>query len=214
MREFIKKRLNEDLEYYYVDDSAPEVDEYKMGMNESRGDNLVAYHGSQHKIKKFTDKFVGGAEANDQEGPGIYFTTIPEEAKQYAVGGGYLYKVNLTINKLVSNEENFDLDYLTKPITQLIKMAPNWKRVAKGYDDDIEEGLNEMIHRYIGMSMSEKEVFVGLYGEVYKSNPIAYVRNMTKLGYGGVNLPTKSGGAHIAIYDTSLINLIGSKQID
>ena len=56
----------------------------------NEGNNIVAYHGSREKIKKFTDKFVGGAEARDQEGPGIYFTTEEQEALDYAKGGGYL----------------------------------------------------------------------------------------------------------------------------
>lgn len=35
MKDFIKKRLQEDLEYYGVDNSKPESDEYKVGVKES-----------------------------------------------------------------------------------------------------------------------------------------------------------------------------------
>jgi hypothetical protein len=39
------------------------------------GGEYHVFHGSPTKITKFMDDFVGGKEANDQEGPGIYFTT-------------------------------------------------------------------------------------------------------------------------------------------
>jgi hypothetical protein len=93
-------------------------------------------------------------------------------------------------------------------------MAPNWKQVARGYDADVKEGLSEMVYRYVGMAQSEKEAFVSAYIDVYKNNPVGFVRNMVKLGYDGVYLPTKSGGAHIVIYNPSLIEVVDSKQIN
>ena len=36
---------------------------------------IIAYHGTNNKIDKFVTDFVGGQNAMDQEGPGIYFTT-------------------------------------------------------------------------------------------------------------------------------------------
>ena len=39
------------------------------------------YHGTNSDIQKFSDEFVGKEEATDQEGPGIYFTTLKEESE-------------------------------------------------------------------------------------------------------------------------------------
>ena len=64
------------------------------------------------------------------------------------------------------------------------------------------------------MAQSEKEAFVVMYGEVYKETPVAYVKNMVKLGYDGVYLPTADGGAHIIIYKPSSIKVTGEKQIN
>jgi hypothetical protein len=214
MKNFIKNRLHEDLRYHGVSNAEPETDEFKMGLAEAGNQSTIAYHGTRHKITKFSDKFVGGEQAKDQEGPGIYFASEPKEAIEYATGGGYVYKVNLNFGKLLSNEPSMDLDYLTQPVTKLIKAAPNWKRVAKGYSDDIDEGLDEMVYKFIGTSQSEKEVFVTLFDEVYKNDPILYVRNMTKLGYDGVNLPTKGGGSQYAVYNVKSIQIIDSKQIN
>ena len=172
--------------------------------------DIKAYHGTTHKLNNFSDEFVGGAEANDQEGPGIYFTTEYNEAVKYAGGNGFVYEVNLKPKKLVSDKMNNDLSYLTNTIIKLIKMAPNWKNVAKSFD----EGLEDMVAKYVHRTQSEKEAFVGLYNDVYKGNAVYYLRNMTKLGYDGVYLPTRDGGAHVVIYDPSLIKVLGTKQIN
>jgi hypothetical protein len=193
MKLLIKKLLRE---YYDINDGT-----------------YIAYHGSPHKITKFSDMFVGGDKAKDQEGPGIYFTTSSDEAMGYAGDNGYVYKVELSVKKLLSNERDSKLNRLSGSVTKLIKAAPNWKRVARGYDDDVEEGLSEMVHRYIGMSNSEKEVFISVFMDVYRSEPVSYVKNMVKLGYSGVYLPTKNGGAHIVIYSPSSIKIIESNQI-
>jgi len=234
MKDFIKRRLRESLEYSHVIgdatkdkfkiseygdydfDDEDEYDEFSdiLDMSQDkptkqRSGIIKAYHGTPNKITNFSDEFVGGADANDQEGPGIYFTTKREEAIKYAGKSGFIYDVNLKTNNLLSDEKTHDLDYLTEPITKLIKMSPNWKQVAKSFD----EGLDDMIAKYVHRTESEKEAFVGLYSDVYKGNAVAYVRNMSKLGYDGVYLPASDGGAHIVIYNPSLITVAGVKQV-
>ena len=233
MKDFIKQRLKEDLNRYYQAKPNAISDKYQIGEyddydfddygfddldiidepikpSKKISGDIKAFHGSPHKISNFSDEFVGGEEANDQEGPGIYFTTDSSDAVKYAEGGGYVYEVNLKVNNLVSNEPKSNLEYLTKPITKLIKMNPNWKNVAKGYD----EGLDDMVAQYIHMAQSEKEAFVAVYMNVYKENATMFVRNMVKLGYDGLYLPMKDEGAHIVIYNPSLIRVVNSKQIN
>lgn len=191
MKEFIRQRLTENLV----------------------GKTMVAYHGTPQPIKKFADTFVGGKNATDQEGPGIYFTTKLDEAIKYAGETGYIYKVDLTVRKLVSDKSSFDLSSLEGPITKLVKMSPNWKRVARGYDDDVEEGLYEMVSRYVGMSQSQKEAFIAVYNDVYKNDPVSFVRNMVKLGYDGLFLPARDEGGHIVIYNPKSINIVDTKKV-
>ena len=73
-------------------------------LNETiKGGTYIMYHGSDHAFNKFTDEFVGGENANDQEGAGIYFTTSEEEANRY---GRYIYKVELKPRKLIDDVAN------------------------------------------------------------------------------------------------------------
>jgi hypothetical protein len=53
-----------------------------------------------------------------------------------------------------------------------------------------------------------------MYGEVYRAEPMNYLKNMVKIGYDGVYLPTNDGGAHIVIYKPSSIKVTGVKQIN
>jgi len=232
MKGFIKRKLRENLERdSHVVGSATD-DKFKLSEYDDYDDfdefdefddvldmpsekpvkkvngTIKAFHGTPNKIGQFSDEFVGGKEANDQEGPGIYFTTKSDEALKYAAGG-FVYEVDLKVKNLVSDEKAYDLEYLIEPVTKLIKMASNWKAIAKGYDD----GIEEMVGRYISMAQSEKEVFVTLYYDVYREEPVAYVKNMVKLGYDGVYLPAKGDDAHIVIYNPSTIHVTNAKRV-
>lgn len=182
---------------------------YKEILNESYETKFIAYHGSLEKIDKFSDEFVGGKEAKDQEGPGIYFTTKAEEAFNYAKPNGFIYKVNLKPRKMLSDKMGFDFDHLTKPITKLIKMLPNWKAIANSYD----EGLDEFIYMLTSMGQSEKEVFINLYYEYFRGNAQLFIRGMVSLGYDALYLPSKGGGAHIAVYNPNIIDVVEVKTL-
>ena len=214
MKNNIRIRLREGLnEYSEYDDDLDNFDDLDMEDEpaapvKKMSGVVKAFHGSPSKIKSFSDEFVGGEEANDQEGPGIYFTTDYNDATGYGKGG-YVYQVSLNIKNLVSDQPSGSLDYLVGPVTKLIKMNPNWKSVAKGYD----EGLGEMIAQYLHTSQSEKEVFVAVCNSIYTNDSVSFVRNMVKLGYDGLHLPMKGDGANIVIYNPKLIRVDGVKQI-
>jgi len=209
--------INEDLEYAHVTDAGPESDYFEIGaesMNEGDETNVItAYHGTPQQITKFSDEFAGSKEATDQEGPGIYFTTKLDEAIKYATHGGYVYTVDLHPRKMLSSEMGSDFEYLKSSVTKLIKTAPNWKGMAMGYDEDINEGLNELVYQFISMGQSEKEVFVNLYHEVFKQHPHLFVRGMVKLGYDALYLPSRDEGGHIVVYNPKIIKVLNEKQI-
>lgn len=215
LNKIYKEILTEDLEYAHSNTKGEEDDEYQIGMVKEVNENdvIIAYHGTPQKISRFVDDFVGGPNATDQEGPGIYFTTKSEEAIKYATPNGYVYKVELHPKKLLSNNKGFDSQNLSKSVLRLIKMAPNWKGIAMGYDDDINEGLNEMVYRFINMGGSERGVFIKLYHEVFKENPKIFVKGMVKLGYDALFLASNDGnGGHIVVYNPRIIKIVDIKQ--
>lgn len=183
----------------------------------TKGD-FILYHGSPHKIAKFTDEFVGRKDATDQNGPGIYFTTSYDEATQYAGDGGYVYQVKLHVDKLLESKEVSEayLNKLKPKVSKLIKMAPDWKSSAEDFGyGNAAKGLQVMVNDFVQYNDNEKDVFLQVWIDVYRHEPVQYVRNMVKLGYDGVIVTSDitQGGDHIILYNPALIEFKGVEQL-
>ena len=146
-----------------------------------KGSSYTVYHGSPTEIHNFVDDFVGGKDATDQEGPGIYFTSSPKNARSY---GGYLYTVKLSPKKIVSNQDGKSAPL--KEIEWLIKQAPNWKETAQNWNENPNMGLKIAAKDFIQYNDNPHQQFLQVWIDFYRNNPVEYVRNMTKLGYDAV----------------------------
>lgn len=136
------------------------------------------FHGSQHKISKFTDEFVGGKEAHDQQGPGIYFTSSWKNARSY---GPYVYTVKLKPRKAVSTQDGKNAPI--KEIEWLLKQAPNWEMHAENFNENPNIGVKIAAKNFIQYNENPHQQFLQVWIDFYKNNPVDYVRNMVKLGY-------------------------------
>lgn len=181
---------------------------------ESDNSQITAYHGSVDIINKF--KFVSKDKANNQEGPGMYFTINYDDAKKYAGDNGYVYTVEFTPNRLLSDKpiNTVDKKELRSNVLKLIKMSPNWKRVAMNYGDDLEEGLDGMLYKYIDLSRTERLVYISIYEDLYINEPELFVKGMVKLGYDGAHLSSKDGSRdNYAVYNKSKLKITNKEQI-
>ena len=174
-----------------------------------------AYHGSTHRIDKFSDEFVGGDNAHDQEGAGIYFTTNIKNARIY---GDYIYSVHISGRFL--DKENPPDSVDPEELVRLIKMRSNWENEAYNYDENPEIGAYKAAEGAIRYNDSEADVFQQIEADFYRYDPVSYVRDMTKLGYDGivVNAPSDFvGDKHIIVFNTKCIEyrgLIENKAIN
>jgi len=175
---------------------------------------ITAYHGTKHKISSFIDDFVGGKEANDQEGPGIYFTTSLNNAMAY---GENVYQVELTPKKSVSTQENKNAPL--KEIEWLILQAPDWKDTAMNWNENPRIGYKQAATDFIKYNENPHQQYMQVWYDFYRNNAVDYVRNMVKLGYdsiiiGGRNsiITGESDITHIVVLDTRIIKFI--KQIE
>jgi hypothetical protein len=211
LNKLYKEILNEELTYRYSDTEGVEDDEYEIGMvKEDNSQTITAYHGRQTRYDSVEGLFSRiNNNGTDQEGPGIYFTTRVQEAMKYASPNGYVYKVELTPNKILSNEMSSDNEHLIPALIKLIKSAPNWKGIVKGY----AEGLDDMVYTYLNVSQSEKEVFLNLYHDVFKDIPKLFVSVMARLGYDALYLPAKHDGSHIVVYNPKIIRILDIEQM-
>lgn len=181
---------------------------------ENPKNHIIAYHGSKDIIDRF--KFVSKDKANNQEGPGMYFTINYEDAKSYAGDDGYIYTVEFTPNRLLTDTPTNTLDkkVLRSNVLKLIKMNPNWKRVAMNYGDDLDEGLDGMLFKYIDMSKNERLVYISIYEDLYYNEPELFVKGMVKLGYDGAHLSSKYGDSdNYAVYNKSKIKIVNKEKV-
>jgi hypothetical protein len=153
----------------------------KRNLNEYVEDSFIAYHGSPNEFSKFTDEFVGGTDANDQEGSGIYFTTSEKNA---AVYGGHIYKVELSGRFLSRQHPKDKVDVET--LVSLIKMQDGWEGDAQNWAEDPEAGAYEAAHSAYEYNNDEAEIFQQIEADFYRDTSVKYVRNMTSLGYDGI----------------------------
>lgn len=136
------------------------------------------FHGSEHKISSFTDEFVGGKEAHDQQGPGIYFTSSWKNARWY---GPYVYTVKLKPGKAVSTQDGKKAS--AKELEWLIKHAPDWEMHAENFHENPAQGVKIAIRGILDYNDNPHQQFLQVWIDFYRNNPVDYVRNMVKLGY-------------------------------
>jgi len=165
------------------------------------------YHGSKHKIEKFTDDFVGGKEAHDQEGPGIYFTSSFDDARRY---GEYVYTVKLNPKKIISVKEGKRAP--VKQLEWLAKQSSDWQMHAQNWDENPNIGLKQAIQNTIEHNENPHEQFLQIWIEFFRNEPANYVRNMVKLGYDVIYVPKNEGVIHAIILNPTIIEFVEMKH--
>ena len=164
---------------------------------------FIVYHGSPTEIKKFSDEFVGGKGATDQEGPGIYFTTSYDEAVGYA-DGGYVYTVRIEPRLLYDESEEKAVP--EELLLKLAMSAPNWEDHASNFSEDPESGAYQAVSSAYEYNDNEKDVLLQVWIEFYRYSPVDFVRNCVKVGIDGV-IVNRDNGKHIIIYNPSIIEV-------
>jgi len=185
-----------------------------VAINEQPTNNTF-YHGTNHEISRFVDDFVGGKEAHDQNGPGIYFTSSKANAMTY---GQHLYTVELDLKKTVSTQEGKNISY--KEAEFLIKKASDWKGTAQNWHENAIIGAKLAIKDFIEYNDSPFEQFLQIWIDFYRDNSVDFVRNMVRLGYDGVIIPglnsmitNESDITHVVVYNTNAIKHVETEHI-
>lgn len=165
----------------------------------------VWYHGTPNEISRFSDDFVGNGV--DQEGPGIYFTDNEEDAYSYSRkegSDGFVYKVYLNFKKIVPSKGRVP----KKEIIQLINWAPDLEDKLMNWDENIDVAKQKFLAA-VNRNKTPKEQFLTVWYDLYRYQPIEYVRNMVTLEYDG--LLVKRGflnTTHAVVYNPKIIEVI------
>lgn len=182
MKIFIKQKLNEAL----------------------KGGSYTLYHGSPKQINNFSDDFVGGKEANDLEGPGIYFTSSFEDAQMY---GEFIHKVIFT-PRLLWDQTPTNPKKLRALVTKMTLAAPDWEMHAQNFDENARRGVMQFVESALDYNDTEKDVAQQVWYDFYKNNPVDFVRNMVKMGVDGLMVKKEHGVTHFIIYNPSALKVV------
>lgn len=191
-KSLIKKMLKESL-----------LDEDKI-----KNAKILAYHGSPTEFSNFSDEFVGGKEATDQNGPGIYFTSSEEEAYGYAGEKGRVYSVELT-PRIMYGDKTDRFTITPAIVKKLVMMADDWKDKVENYDYPYAKGLNTFLKTTFDYNDNDKEVLLQVWIDFYRYDGVGFVRNCVKLGIDGIMVSDEyRDTTHYVIYNSNIVKII------
>lgn len=181
-----------------------------------------AFHGTTCNIKAFNLDNIG--KGNDQEGPGIYFTSSPEDASSYSLDiGGRVYPVCLNFNKVVPlegqiNENEIKLLILHSlgidAIDDLYNLDTDifWDNPLSNWGENPISAFNDAVDSIINYSSSPHDAFMQVWYDFYKNNSKDYLLEMQQLGYDGVIIPKQDGIYHYIVFNPEIISSFYSKK--
>lgn len=182
-------------------------------------DKIYTGQKSRHEVltkPRFDLDKIGQREANDQEGPGFYFTTNPQEALGYAHPNGIVVTAKFTGNNLISVNDEINDEHVDK----MIEMSPdlddtlaNW-----GYDPGYSsrEDALAQLKDAIYSDENAKDIWLTVWYELYRDEPRQFVENMVKLGYDGLIVTPRFSDdpnrKHVVIYNINAVNVEDVQQ--
>lgn len=175
---------------------------------DENGDGILVYHGSDSDFDTFLTDFIGSAEAVDQEGPGVYFTTSKEDALQY---GKYLYTAKLRPNRILTNNPKDTVS--RKDMEKLITMAEDWQMSANDWNENIKIGLKLSLDAIMSED-TPKDVITQVWYEYYRYKSLKFVKNAVSLGYDGISVKQPWNATHYIIYNSQIVEIIDKITAD
>lgn len=185
-----------------------EISETLIDEDKIKNLKLKAYHGSPTNFSNFSDEFVGGKEATDQNGPGIYFTSSEDEAYGYASENGVVYSVELS-PRIIYDDKVGKLTITPAIVKKLVMMAEDWKGKVENYDYPYTKGLIEFLKSSFNYNDNDKDILLQVWVDFYRYDGVGFVRNCVKLGIDGIMVNDEyRDTTHYIIYNPNIIKII------
>jgi hypothetical protein len=186
---------------------------FESVINEATDHSFVAYHGTDHDIKLFSDSFVDGEGNTQHHGPGIYFATSYKNARMF---GKNVYKVEINGKFIDTDTSVRNVD--VKEVITLMKMSgedeDEWEMEAQNYDENPQVGIQKAAKYALQVAGDEASVFFNVLNGWYQHTPLRYIKSMTKLGYDGLVVDAPRdwvGEKHIIVFNPNAIKFIGKE---
>lgn len=164
-------------------------------------DEENVFHGSNKPIDKFVDDFVGNG--NDQFGPGIYFSSNPNDSYGYISNDGKFYICDLEIRKELSTKTKFNKNVVLK----FMKDSPDeyaWTDWDENQNVAYQKALKSLM-QFHGDNLLD--ALTQVWYDWYRDYGPEYVRKVTQLGYDASVHILPSGTKFIVVYNPAIIKV-------
>lgn len=167
-------------------------------------------HGRTIDSDVFSYNYVGGENANDQEGPGFYFTSDFNNAKRYAESKGIILKCKINYKKLIIKSPTSNTKVNKKIVTDLILKSPKKDDVLTNFDEDPKKALVQAVNAYVRYELAY-DAYQTIANDFYKHIPKEYLQTISK--YYDAQL-TKLDGTfygdiyHLIVYKPDIIQVV------
>ena len=168
------------------------------------------YHGRSVNDDTFSLDYVGSEQANDQEGPGFYFTNALDDARKYAgpAGSILLCKIKYVIPRLLSSR--------AKPsdsvIARLIKRSPDKLDTLSNFAEDPNQAYYMALRTYREYDTA-KDAYQIIANDFYKGNSTGYLQALRQY-YDGHLVERGLGVKHLVVYRPDIIQIINKFKIN
>lgn len=164
------------------------------------------YHGRTVDSDVFSYDYVGGENANDQEGPGFYFVNTFNDAKHYAYPKGVILKCQINYKKLILKTSKSNTKTNKKIITDLILNSPDKEYTLSNFDENPRKAFVNAVNAYLQYPYAH-DAYQILARDFYRNDPQSYLRNLSK--YYDAQLTDKDGGIfHLIVYKPDIIQVV------
>lgn len=173
-------------------------------MNLRATSSLRWFHGRPARTRHFSYAFVGGEAANDQEGPGFYFTTDLQEARSYAYPHGMVLEAELVPARWLPDRPASRVE-----VERLMRASPCYRQVLEDWDESPARAHAQALRGMMGPGHDTRGAFLSVWGDFYLrcGQSAEYLRQLVRLDYGGVQIPQpdnqfrEPGRIHAVMFD-------------
>lgn len=137
---------------------------------------------------------------NDELGPGIYFSSLLDDAKRY---GPDIQQVEF-IGKFVPNKK---YPKLKSQLTWLIKQCNDWKGQAQNWDENPATGLRMAVDSCIQYNDTPADCFQQVWVDFFRYNSPGFISNVGKL-YDAMYIAKNMGVFHMVVWNKESLKTI------
>jgi len=164
-------------------------------------------HGDRNKRTSFKDQKMDrdpyGNDSPNESGPGIYFTQLLSEARNYAAPDGFIYQCEITPNKVLTlNTKNSKI-----AIEKLISWAEpeNLKKYLENWDENPKLAFRKAVSNMVNHYSKLIDAAWTISNDEYAYDPNGWANSMLNLGYDAFYNEKRD---HLIVYNPKIIRIV------